>query len=453
MLDDTTTRIGPDDDDGASAAHAAGAAPCGVAGAPSGVAGERGVLIASTTWWAFPARLAAAGAARGLPVHAICGPDHPLAKIRSVRGIFPYAALRPLAALERAIRASQAAVVLPCDDRARLHLHRLHGATRDPAIRAVIETSLGEPRHFPVAERRFALIEAARDAGIDAPETVPVGDARRLDAALDRIGLPAVLKVDGTWGGYGIAVVRSRAEAASAFARFARPLSAVRAVKRLLADRDAFDLPQFLSGEMPRLSLQRYVQGRPANSLSICRGGRVLRTICAESLLMQRTRGAAAVVRVIDHAGMREAAETLARRLEISGFLGLDFMLDRVSGAASLVEMNARGTPLAHLCFGAESDLVGGVAELAGCAVAGPRLRAAPHGIVAYFPQAWHTAPHSPYLSQGLHDVPWEEPALVTELLRLPRPDRGILARGLRRLRAPAENRRAASAQARWDMA
>lgn len=398
-----------------------------------------GVLIASTTWSAFPARLAGACAARGLAVHGISDADNPLAKTRAVRGLFAYAPLWPLCALEHAIAASQARLVIPCDDRARAHLHRLHATTRNPAIRACIETSLGSPAFFALAERRSDLIGAARDAGIDAPETVPVADAAALEAALRRIGLPAVLKVDGSWGGFGVAIVRSEAQARAAFVRLSRPLSAARALKRVVVDRDAFDVPLWFSGAKRRLSLQAYVAGVPANSLSVCRGGRVLQTICVKTLLQQRPLGAAAAVQVIEHEGMRRAAEKLARRLDMSGFMGLDFVLGEADGAARLVEMNARATPLAHLCFGAGCDLVGGLADLAGFIAGTARPDAAPGGIVAYFPQAWHTAPGSPYLTEGFHDVPWEEPELVKELLRLPRPERGFLARVWRGLRHVAQ--------------
>jgi hypothetical protein len=446
MLDDTTLHAELTGAEDFAALDAELAAPRRAAPVPS-------VLIASTTWWAFPARLASACAARGFDVHAIVAADNPVAKTRAVRRMFAYAPLRPIRALEQAMRESRAALVLPCDDRARAHLHRLHGATRDASIRATIETSLGAPGSFRVAERRSDLIGAARTLGLEAPETLTVADASGLDAALSRIGLPAVLKVDGTWGGFGVAIVRSEAQARAAFARFARPLSATRAIKRMLVDRDAFDVPLWLSGEMPRVSLQRYVAGVPANSLSVCRGGRVLRTICVKTLLLQRPLGAAAAVQVIEHAGMRVAAEKLARRLDLSGFLGLDFLLGGDDGEARLVEMNARATPLAHLCFGAESDLIGGLAELAGGLATPARPRQAPRGVVAYFPQAWHSAPDSPYLTEGFHDVPWNEPELLKELLRLPHPDRGVLARALRGLRQLARDGRAASTKTQWDAA
>lgn len=397
------------------------------------------VLIASTTWWAFPARIAMACAARGMDVDAICGPGHPLLKTAATRRRFSYGPLEPLRALGRAICSSGAAVVVPCDERVRSHLHLLHARTDDPAVRRVIETSLGSPASFPILEDRSALIDCARALGIDAPETRHVDTPAMLETALDHIGLPAVLKVDGTWGGFGVCVVRTRSQARAHFAAMSRRLSFGRAVKRVLVDRDAFSLRPWFEHARPRLCLQRYAPGQPANSISACLDGEILGTVCAESLELQRPQGASSVVRIIENAQMSEAAVTLARHLKLSGVFGLDFLLDERTGQAHLVEMNARATPLTHLAFGAGRDLIGAIGHIAGLACLAEPARVTDRDVVAYFPQASHTAPDSPWLEAGFHDVPWEDPDLIKELLKQPRPDRGLLAKLLRAVRRGAE--------------
>ena len=386
------------------------------------------VLIASTTWWAFPARIATECAARGVAVDVLCGRGHPLLKASAVRGRFRYHALRPLRALEAAITASGATLIVPCDDRTLMHLHWLHARTQESSVRAVIEKSLGKPDAFAVLTDRAALIDRARRIGIDAPETLPVENAAELDAAIERLGLPAVLKVDGTWGGFGVAIVRTPAQAQQIFARLSRPISLGQAIKRLLVDRDAFHVLPWLEGKTPALSLQRYAPGRPANSVSVCVDGEILATTCAEAVAVQRPLGAAAVVRIVENAQMAEAAKRLARDLKLSGVFGLDFLIEEASGLAHLVEMNARATPLCHLAFGPGHDLVGGIAQMAGSSAMAEPKCVTDRDVVAYFPQAWHSAPQDPWLRLGFHDVPWEDPSLLKELLRRPWPDRGILA-------------------------
>jgi hypothetical protein len=402
-------------------------------GAPSSLPGRPVVLIASTAWWAFPARIAMESATRGVAVAALCGRGHPLRKTEAVKRHFHYGALRPLAAMEQAITASGATLIVPCDDRALIHLHQLHAATGDVHVRMVIERSLGDPAAFAVLDDRAALATRARALRIDAPKTLPVETTATLEAALELLGLPAVLKVDGTWGGFGVAIVRTRAQALDQFNRLARPISLGRAVKRLLVDRDPFHLLPWLHGKAPRLSLQSYVPGRPANSVSVCNNGAILSTVCAETLSMQRPLGASSVVRIIENPAMALAAQKLARDLNLSGVFGLDFLLDDITGTAHLVEMNARATPLCHLSFGAGRDPVGAIAEIAGLPARGEPPCVTDRDVIAYFPQAWHTAPTDRRLHEGFHDVPWEDPALLKELLRLPWPDRGWLA-SLRRI-------------------
>jgi len=386
------------------------------------------VLIVSTTWWAFPARIAMECAARGLAVDVICGRGHPLLKTAAVRRHFAYGAARPLRSLAHAIEASGASLVVPCDDRALAHLHGLHANVPASDIAWTIERSLGDPAGFAIAKDRAGLIACARGLGIAAPETLRVENAAALDAALDRLGLPAVLKLDGSWGGLGVAVARTREQAHRSFARFARPVSLGRAAKRLLVDRDPFHLLPWARREAPGISVQAYVPGRPANSISAACEGRILGTICAEAVAVQRPFGASSVVRVIDHAAMAQAAEKLAAHLNLSGVFGLDFLIDDTTGEARLVEMNARATPLCHLALGPGRDLIGALCQLAGL----PPIAEAPsitdRDVIAYFPQAWHTTPDSPWLQRGHHDVPWNEPALLQELLKKPWPDRGLLA-------------------------
>jgi hypothetical protein len=119
----------------------------------------------------------------------------------------------------------------------------------------------------------------------------------------------------------------------------------------------------------------------------------------------------------------------------LSGFCGFDFMIEEGTGHAHLIEMNPRGTPLCHLAFGAGRDPIGAlVARLQGT----PPPVDAPltsNPVIAFFPQAWLSDPTSPFLQAGYHDVPWEDPGLLQELLRRPYPDRGLLARLLVRLR------------------
>ncbi len=401
----------------------------------------RTVLLISTSWWAFTARVALRFAALGWRVEASCPPGHPLRKTSAVQRLHAYSALRPLSALQATIAAVRPDLIVPCDDRSVTHLHGLYDHLRGSDAPDAYETanliarSLGRADGFAATEQRSELIRIAREEGLRAPDTRAVDSADALRAALAEIWLPALLKVDGSWGGLGTVLVRNTAEAEHYRATLARRLNAVRAFKRLLFDRDPYHVLPWLTQAAPRVNVQAFIAGRPANSIAACWNGEVLASVSAEVMCAHRELGPSTVVRIIEHPEMARTTERLVRRLGLSGFCGFDFMIEEGTGHAHLIEMNPRGTPLCHLAFGAGRDPIGAlVARVQGT----PPPAAEPmtgNPVIAFFPQAWLSDPTSPFLQAGYHDVPWEDPGLLQELLRLPYPDRGLLARLLVRLR------------------
>jgi len=124
----------------------------------------------------------------------------------------------------------------------------------------------------------------------------------------------------------------------------------------------------------------------------------------------------------------------------LSGFHGLDFVLDQKTGAAYLIEINPRCTQLGHLRLANQGDLAGALsAKLWNQPIpaATDPQDCQPGEVVVFFPQAIQWNPKNPYLRCGKHDVPWEEPALVLELLRVAWPERKWLSRIYHHYRAP----------------
>jgi carbamoylphosphate synthase large subunit len=177
------------------------------------------------------------------------------------------------------------------------------------------------------------------------------------------------------------------------------------------------------------VNVQRYVPGRPANSSIACWEGEILAEIHVEVLRTSEPLGPSTVVRVIEHTEMAATAAMLVRRLGLSGFCGFDFILEAGTDAAHLIEINARCTPLCHLALGQGRDPVGALtARLAGHA-APMSQPMTDKPLIAHFPQAWQQDPTSELLRAAFHDVPWEDPGLVRELVRAPYAQRGLLAR------------------------
>ena len=394
------------------------------------------MLLTNTNWWPCSAHVAIALKQAGLSVAAAYPKHgHPLEKTDAVCSRFVYDPVSSLPSVKRAILESGADWILPCDDRAVLHLHDLHAAAvaqdgRDGALARTIERSLGSPEAYATVASRFELLRAAAAAGVATPATSAVTGREDLLRHLEGRQFPMVMKVDGSWGGLGVKLVHSVAEAIACHEKMRRPLGALAALKRLIVNRDAFWLRSWWKPAAPAVILQSFVQGRPANCVVFCKDGEVLASIAVEVVAAQSATGPAVKVRLVDNGPMLQAAQALAAKLRLSGMHGLDFMLEFETNAAYLIELNPRCAMPCHLRTHSGRDLIGALtAELTGGFFPPSGEALHPGDLVCYFPQAWLAHAADGALRTAYHDVPWSEPRLVKELLLLPWPDRSLLAR------------------------
>jgi biotin carboxylase len=70
---------------------------------------------------------------------------------------------------------------------------------------------------------RYRICSLARGLKIPGPATEPVVDESTLITQLNSLGLPLVLKSDGSWGGRGVVIVTTREEAVRAFRKLSVP--------------------------------------------------------------------------------------------------------------------------------------------------------------------------------------------------------------------------------------
>jgi len=181
--------------------------------------------------------------------------------------------------------------------------------------------------------------------------------------------LPVVLKADGTWGGNGVRIALTSSQVEQCFSELIRRPRPTEVIKRLLLDKDRFWLPSWLDhSTLPAQVIgQSYVRGRAANCAALCWEGRVLALIGVEVVSTQGAEQGrpASVVRVVDNVEMSLAAQRLAKCLGMSGFFGLDFMIEDSTEAAYLIEMNPRCTKPSRLGLGAGKDMVTALEPLA----------------------------------------------------------------------------------------
>jgi hypothetical protein len=387
------------------------------------------ILICASLWWPSSARLAIAFMRYGCNVSVVCPPGHPLRFVSGITSVYPYEGVSPIGLLRAAIRSAQPTIVVPCDDMSVWQLHALHET--EPDLRPLIERSLGVAQAFPTVQHRAELLRVAQELGIRVPYTQILESADELKKW--DFNQPAVLKLDGTWGGEGVAIVDSLEEATQRFHTAPKTMKAWMAWKRFLVNRHFFALWAWRRQTTSQMTIQQFIPGHPATTMFACWRGEVLASSTVEVLVSQAPTGAANVVRVLKHDEIENAVRLLARKLNLSGFHGLDFVLEQDTKNAYLVELNPRATQLGHLSLSADGDLVGVLAARLKNEPPPNQLAAVDDQIqnrtIAFFPHTFKTNPRCPDLYEGYHDVPWDQPALVRELLCESWPERQWPAR------------------------
>lgn len=371
------------------------------------------LLLLTCHHWPNPALMAHALAAAGLEV-GVLGPWWQPARLMQGLGfVASYNGRGKQAALRRAFAAFQPDLLVPCDDSAAALLHRLRevGAD-DAALLAGITRSVGGVGELPAVLHKSRFVARAAALGLAVPASVIVAAEREIPAALATVGLPCMVKRDESWGGAGVRLVRTEAEARHAWRDFATPPGWATTLRAALRQQDPGPLRDRLRFAPPGIALQALAPGVAVNRAVFCWRGEVLDGVTIEALEQLPGNGPSSVVRELAHPGIAAASACMVRALGLSGFIGFDFMLG-ASGAARLLELNPRVTPAATLLVQRPGFAARLAAALAGQALppALPeRTAAAPHVL---FPQEIQRDPASAWLHRPEHRVPWSEPRLV----------------------------------------
>jgi hypothetical protein len=277
---------------------------------------------------------------------------------------------------------------------------------------------LGPPETYSVVDSRYQFLNTALELGICVPRTRRIENPEDLVLWHADSGSATVLKVDGESGGNGVRISHSLDESLAAWRELHVPRSFATAWKRLAIDRDPLALWAHQRQRERDVTVQEFIPGRPANSMLVCSGGELLSIVSVVVVATEGPTGAATIVRVIQNEQMKRAAELIVSRLRLSGFYGLDFILESGTGAPHLIEMNPRCTQLGHIEFAGKGCLAGALSAV---------LRGEPQlqvhnpvrdSTIALFPQALAAgAACRPHIEAGYHDVPSEEPRLMSELM------------------------------------
>jgi ATP-grasp domain len=392
--------------------------------------GPSRALVLAVQDWPLTAFLAIGLRRAGFAVAGLCPREHALRHTDSVDRCFPFSASRRWVSLRAAISACKPQILVPGDDQSAYAIYELHARCRGDTdaeaatIVALIERSLGNPDSFPIGRSKSSLIRVARECGVAIPETREIDGLSELKKHCASAKPPFVLKQDGTFGGLGVIVAQSQPEAEKALKRL-KVRRIVNAGRELALKFNYRPLLAAFTTPLPVISVQQFIEGRPANRAVLCWRGRVLAGTTVQTLEADPfPNGPATVVEFIREPDIDRAVETLVARLGLSGFCGFDFMLARDSGRPFLLELNPRATSASWLGTARGSDLCAALFR----ALASDGGEAAPSAAAdseeaagdkaALFPQEWMRARTSPHLATAYHRVPWQDRRLVSFLAR-----------------------------------
>lgn len=353
------------------------------------------ILLVTTVTWPSAARLAGAFVTLGAEVEAVFPRRHVLRLSRYLKHGYAYRPLHPLRSISAAVRRAEPDQIIPCDDRALNLLLQLD------EFQPLLERSLGSLASYPVLTGRVASLAAARAEGITAPSTVAVDDSYTLDAALAEVGLPCVMKADGSWGGDGVKFVCTHRDAVRALRCLKGPPSRLRSLVRAVLRQDLHFLEQARHPAPSAVCVQALISGKPATSVFAARNGEVLAALHMDVVRWAGEAGPASKMVRVDDPAMDEAARKIAARFHLSGLQGLDFMRDK-NGVPHLIEINPRATQICHLALGPDLP-----AALLGKPARPPVTDSRQ---VALFPQLLAAGEPEPSVYQ---DIPWDDPAVL----------------------------------------
>jgi formate-dependent phosphoribosylglycinamide formyltransferase (GAR transformylase) len=373
------------------------------------------VLLVMTCCWVPPARLALALIRAGCEVEAVCPRGHAIAHIQAVARRYHYSGFAR--SIRSGIRKAQPDFIIPCDDYATTNLHAIYHSEVTPGdgsrIAKIIKRSLGNPENCMLITARGNFLAMAKELGIAVPDTEILKESTSLHDWLATRPFPAYVKADGTSGGVGVRRVETSEDAEQASKKLASPPGALRTLKRSLVDHDRRLLLPWLRHTRPAVSIQNVIEGQEANCAFACSEGKLLACISLQVVERTEMHGPASVLRLIDNAQMRDAAEKIVAKLGLTGLYGLDFILEEGTGTAYLLEMNARATQTCHLALGPGRNPVAALVA----SIVGKLVETVPsmtdRDTIALFPAEWRRDPASTYLSAAYHDVPWDVPELL----------------------------------------
>ncbi|HEX7676080.1 MAG TPA: ATP-grasp domain-containing protein [Bdellovibrio sp.] len=381
------------------------------------------LIIALAKDWTGISRLPSGLKRAGFEVAALCPKDSYLSKTKYLDHlmtypIFTYTRSKVIYGLILAAMVRfDADIIIPGDEEALLAMQNLSRTLKHiPGLKGFAKSlrKFIAPEQFDrIVLNKSRLVEGCGQWGVRVPKNVRINSVEEAIKEVPSFGYPVVLKFDFGYGASGVSICRHEEDLRKGFYKYSKAGFAARAKEFL---KRTFFVVQ--ESDEASISLQQYITGPVGQVPFVAKDGEVF---AINPMLKYKTypgeTGPSSVNRGIDNQEVRKAAIVVAAQLKYSGFGSLDFIVDEKTQDAYVIELNPRPIPPSHfsgeLC--AEDLCVSFYKGVNGMPTENPPFRPF---TVALFPNEKRRDPQSPYLTQGYHDIPIDDPELLAALDR-----------------------------------
>jgi hypothetical protein len=374
------------------------------------------LIVTTTTRWLGAARTPLALANAGFEV-SLLTPKGSLAEHSGYVSKIAYVPDRAtprewIHALAATVRATSPWLIIPGDDTALRLLELLVLAPPDGMssalhfeLMALIVTSLGDPAHYRKSIDKTLFPKAVEALGVRVAPWIVARSVPEVEQFAVTVGYPIVLKRNHSWASTGVRICANSAELTPAFAAL------------LKATRDEFD-----SSGTEGLLAQTYVNGTTKFYTCVAWKGSLVAGYAGETLVWSEGFGGVPTVnRYHRDDRLRAAATRLIAGFGISGFVAAEFIADRDTDDAWVIEINRRLVGGSHRGGPMRVDHWAALRAVLTSTSMPTRADLDPgeEHICVNFPQEWLRDPKSHWLREHPVDVPWDEPELIAAMLEL----------------------------------
>lgn len=367
------------------------------------------LLVATATQWFGTARIPRSLTRAGFEVSLLAPRDTLAEKSRFIartRHLPDNATLRQwVDTFAEFVKETSPRLVLPCDDTAFQLLQTLAlsppGGMRPELhlqLAGLIEDSLGDTRFYRTSVEKTLLPPAAEALGIRVPPYAIIDTLAAAQSFARVRGYPVVLKRNLSTAGEGVSIVESHDQLAAAFERLARP-----------------DPSALMHAETGTLLIQAMIDGDVHYENTAAWNGRRVGGFAVHRLEASDVKGPGAVIRCYRSDEIHDFSAKLVQGFGMTGLFATEYMVERSSGKAYLLEVNRRMSPGLHVGSRIGVDLCVALH----CAMRGAEFTTRTdidqneEHLNVHFPQEWLRDPRSHYLRDYPVDVPWDEPELL----------------------------------------